>query len=60
MTRQEMKKYKLCSEVKENECYIGGCDCSSCMYAFPGNKALDLMQTDVTADTPNICKKCHK
>lgn len=22
MTKAEMKSYKLCSEVKENECYI--------------------------------------
>ena len=60
MTRSEMQNYKLCSEVTPSECYIGGCDCTSCMYAFPGNKALDLMQTDVTADTPNICRKCRK
>lgn len=60
MTRSEMKNYKLCSEVTPSECYIGGCDCSSCMYAFPGNAALDLMQTDVTANTPDICRKCRK
>ena len=60
MKKTEMKEYKLCSKVTPEECYIGGCDCSSCMYAFPGNKALDLMQTDVTADTPNVCMKCHK
>lgn len=60
MTKEGMKKYKLCSKVTPEECYIGGCDCSSCMYAFPGNVALDLMQTDVTADTPDVCRKCHK
>lgn len=60
MTKSEMKNYKLCSEVTLSECYIGGCNCSSCMYAFPGDEALDLMQTDVTSDTPSICKMCPK
>lgn len=60
MTKSEMSAYKLTSEVTPDECYTGGKHCSSCMYAFPGNVAVDLMETDVTPETPDICRCCKK
>ena len=60
MTKSEMKAYKLTSEVTPEECYTGGKWCYSCKYAFPGNIAIDLMDTDVTLDTPDICQCCKR
>ena len=60
MTKSEMKAYKLTSEVTPEECYTGGKWCSSCKYAFPGNIAIDLMDTDVTPDTQDICRCCKR
>ena len=60
MTKSEMKAYKLTSEVTMDECYVGGKYCSSCMYAFPGNIAIDLAKTDCNGTEPNICTCCKR
>lgn len=41
MTDKELeyaKKYKKISEVSENECYLGGNWCGTCMYCTDGNR----------------------
>ena len=58
MMRSEMKEYKKCSDITEDECYCGGRNCGSCMYAWPGNAAIDLMKTDCDGTESNICRKC--
>lgn len=46
MNKQDMKNYKIASEVTTSECYTGTKDCGSCMHAFPGSYSLDLTSTD--------------
>lgn len=60
MDRTDMKKYREISEIDISECYMGTKDCGSCMYAFPGNYALDLMETDCDGTEKDICRMCKK
>jgi hypothetical protein len=60
MNKEDLRKYKRVTDVTREECYIGSRECSSCMHAFPGNHAVDLMHTDVTPDCPSVCLMCKK
>ena len=60
MTVEEMRNYKKTYEVSDDECYMGNHCCASCMYAFPGNYTLDMMDTDVTPNMDNVCMKRKK
>ncbi len=60
MNKEDLKKYKLVTEVTPEECYMGNKNCSSCAHAFPGHYAVDHMKTDVTPDTPSVCLLCKK
>ena len=55
-----MEKYRKTSEIDISECYMGTKDCGSCMYAFPGNYALDLMETDCDGTEKDVCRMCKK
>lgn len=60
MNRTDMEKYRKTSEIDISECYMGTKDCGSCAYAFPGNYALDLMETDCDGTEKDVCRKCKK
>lgn len=60
MDSKDMEKYKRTSEVDVPECYTGTKDCGSCMYAFPGNYAIDLTSTDCDGTKKDICMKCKR
>ena len=60
MDREDMRKYKRASEVSASECYTGTKDCSSCMHAFPGSHALDLMNTDCDGSEADVCRMCKR
>ena len=60
MNRVDMEKYRLASDIDISECYMGTKNCSSCMYAFPGSYALDLIDTDCDGSEKDICRKCKK
>lgn len=58
MNKADMRDYKLTSKVTDSECYIGGHNCSNCMYAFPGHYCLE--NTDVSCEEPDICLRAKK
>lgn len=60
MKREDMRKYKNTTEVTFAECYLGNKQCASCMHAFPGNHALDMMDTDCDGTEKDVCRMCKK
>lgn len=44
--KEYVERYHYCSEVSEEQCYMGGHYCGSCMHCFPGNYCVSLSGYD--------------